>query len=252
MEPANPAAVNPYAPPANPPEGAAPPPAATARYRPLRALVTVLTVALAAYCLCCLVTIATDAFVMGQLGRLFAGEQVDRAGLTEVVLIAKLVRLGQTLAKLVVAVAFCLFMPRANRNARAFGRMPLAITPGLSVGYFFIPILSLWMPLQTMKEIWLASEPDPDPRVDPRSLEVPDLLWLWWVAFMVHSLALLIMGKVGDKTPAGVLRTSWVEIFASALGIAAAALAVAVVRAVARRQEQCQAAIARAGSPVTP
>ena len=58
---------------------------------------------------------------------------------------------------------FCLFMPRANRNARAFGSS-MSISPGWAAGWFFVPIANLWMPYQAMKEIWQGSDPDPNVR----------------------------------------------------------------------------------------
>src|SRR5262249_59924700 len=41
---------------------------------------------------------------------------------------------------LTTAIAFCTFVFRANRNARAFGAVGMKFTPGWSVGYFFVPL----------------------------------------------------------------------------------------------------------------
>ena len=46
---------------------------------------------------------------------------------------------------------------RANYNARQLGASGMKFTPGWSVGWYFIPIFTLWKPYQAMKEIWKAS-----------------------------------------------------------------------------------------------
>jgi len=46
---------------------------------------------------------------------------------------------------------------RANYNARQLGAEGMNFTPGWSVGWYFVPIATLWKPYQAMKEIWKAS-----------------------------------------------------------------------------------------------
>ena len=47
---------------------------------------------------------------------------------------------------------------QSNQNARYLGAKDMAFTPAWSIGFYFIPIVSLWKPYQAMKEIWQASQ----------------------------------------------------------------------------------------------
>ncbi len=83
--------------------------------------------------------------------------------------------LGFGLVYIAGIVAFCMWMNRVCRNAHALARREITITPGWSVGYFFIPIVSLWKPFQAMKEIWNASVGN----------ETAPILGLWWALWLI-------------------------------------------------------------------
>lgn len=72
---------------------------------------------------------------------------------------------------------------RANYNARQLGAKDMRFSPGWSVGWYFIPILSLWKPYQVMKEIWKASS-TPD---NWSNAEVNSILPWWWFFWLVNS-----------------------------------------------------------------
>ena len=59
---------------------------------------------------------------------------------------------------MLTVVIFCIWIVRANKNVRALGANGLRFTPGWAVGFFFIPIVSLWKPYQAMKDLWRASQ----------------------------------------------------------------------------------------------
>ena len=84
----------------------------------------------------------------------------------------------------VAGVAFCLFMPRANRNARAFGSL-MSNTPGWAAGWFFVPVAGLWKPYYAMKEIWQGSNPDPTVHAIGAGSGPAGPLW-WWM-FLICS-----------------------------------------------------------------
>jgi hypothetical protein len=240
-----PATVNPYSPPAAALDPHAPPPA-TADYRPLRGLATALTVVLVAYVVSCVALIANDAFTIMLMDQLLERQHVAQSSLIGVDERERLLRFVLIGIRLTTAVLFCLIMPRASRNARGFGRMSMTITPGWAAGYFFVPILSLWMPLVAMQEIWRASEPNPDPRIATASLPVPDLLWIWWAGFLIQSTGSLVLTKISPSNATTLMQKCWADIMVLALTIGSVVLCMAVVRALARRQDDCQAAITRA------
>jgi hypothetical protein len=73
---------------------------------------------------------------------------------------------------------------RSNYNARQLGAKEMAFTPGWSIGYYFIPILTLWKPYQAMKEIWKASH-NPS---DWQSEKTSSLLGSWWFLWIVTNM----------------------------------------------------------------
>jgi hypothetical protein len=72
---------------------------------------------------------------------------------------------------------------RANYNARQLGAENMKFTPGWSIGYYFIPILTLWKPYQAMKEIWKASKNPSDWELQNTS----GLLPIWWTLWLVSN-----------------------------------------------------------------
>src|SRR5262245_15752446 len=55
---------------------------------------------------------------------------------------------------LVAVVLFCVWIYRASRNAGALGAVGMKYGPGWSVGWFFVPFASLFMPFLVLRELW--------------------------------------------------------------------------------------------------
>jgi len=175
-------------------------------------------------------------YAMDLIGRINAGQPYDGSALTAIDVRSKAINVLGYALRIASIVLFCFFMPRANRNARWF-RSPMWITPGWAAGYFFIPVLSFWKPYQAMKEIWRGS--DPDPTVLPFTVRVPALLPLWWAFWLAHGVAGRVLEYLNKTTaPEAFPTRAWVDLARSLLTIVAILLAIAVVRAVARRQDE--------------
>lgn len=81
------------------------------------------------------------------------------------------------------AIVILKWIYRAGHNARAIGAEGMKISPGWAVGWYFIPIATLWKPYQAMKEIWQASH-------SPTDWEKRDsgpFLAIWWVLWIVSN-----------------------------------------------------------------
>jgi len=76
-----------------------------------------------------------------------------------------------------------MWIHRANYNARELGAENMKFTPGWSIGYYFIPILTLWKPYQAMKEIWKASKTPSDWEASGASSILP----IWWTLWLVSG-----------------------------------------------------------------
>lgn len=74
---------------------------------------------------------------------------------------------------------------QANQNARQLGAKDMAFSPGWSIGFYFIPIVSLWKPYQAMKEIWQASQNPSNWSAE----KVSSILGIWWFFWIANSIA---------------------------------------------------------------
>jgi hypothetical protein len=82
---------------------------------------------------------------------------------------------------------------RTCENAHVF-RPTLRTSPLGAIGWYVVPLASLWMPLEAMSNIWSASEPT-------RSDSARGLLGAWWVVYLVSGVAnfaFLVM-ESGDR-----------------------------------------------------
>src|SRR6185295_6835233 len=117
-----------------------------------------------------------------------------------------------------------------NRNARAFGATPLEFTPGMAVGIFFVPILNLYKPYAVIKEVWQAG--DTEGATPWQYTPVPLLLPLWWLAWLVESVAGMFVRLVSSDAhgAAGVITALHAQELCSVLTLLAAGLCIAVVQ----------------------
>jgi hypothetical protein len=248
-------------------------------YQPLFALALILTVVLAFQALVEVVAAVQALMIISVMSPLEAGEQQRLTSLLEIDDRAAMIRVLQAISGLGSAVLFCVLTHRANRNARSFGQVPMAFSPGWAVGFYFIPVVALWQPYLAMKEIWSASEPPGDrSRKLPRLLEIPWLLLGWWAAFIVYvggHISMLVLHRevlfvlestepsFGPDPPgqivlhfavrpdgaSSVIRSAYAELFSAAATLVAVALAITLVRSLARRQAHCQRALASGDPP---
>lgn len=107
----------------------------------------------------------------------------------------------QTISRVAIFIAittvvlFSMWIYRANLNARRLGASNMEFTPGWAVGYYFIPILSLWKPYQAMREIWQASK---SPATWPAEKPGAILPW-WWFSFLGYNLMDRMASKIMDS-----------------------------------------------------
>jgi hypothetical protein len=97
--------------------------------------------------------------------------------------------LAYTLVFVVSIVLVGLWIHRAHANLRESGADGLEFTPGWAVGWYFVPIMSLWKPFQAMREIWQASAAPGN----WQSVQTPPLLGWWWALYLGAN----ILGQIG-------------------------------------------------------
>jgi len=176
---------------------------------------------------------------IGIMQRVVAGETLSDVQLAAMNHRTSLLNVLLRVLWLPAIVSYCLFMPRANKNARAFGSR-MSNTPGWAAGWFFVPIVSYWRPYYAMKEIWQGSDPDSSaPVVDA---PVSALLPLWWWAYLASIFCRMLFswGNREELEPPAYLAMSWFRLVICVVTTVAAFLAAAVVRRLALRQEERQ------------
>ncbi len=91
---------------------------------------------------------------------------------------------------------------QGHKNIHNAGFAPLEFTPGWAVGWFAVPIASIWKPFQAMRELWNASTSDYFDYETPAN----GLLWVWWIAWLAGgigrfgetNLTVLIFASAGE------------------------------------------------------
>ena len=139
--------------------------------------------------------------------------------------IISLIELPVLMATVIV---FCIWIYRANANARQLGAKGMVFTPGWSVGWYFVPIANLWRPFQAMVEIWKASK---NP-ADWPGLRGGAILPWWWLFFIAGNGVSRFADRLAFKsdTPDEVLYAAKWAIASHLTAIPASFLAIVLVR----------------------
>ncbi|HSC76883.1 MAG TPA: DUF4328 domain-containing protein [Pseudomonadales bacterium] len=123
---------------------------------------------------------------------------------------------------------------RANFNARQLGAQGMQFTPGWSIGYYFIPILTLWKPYQAMKEIWQASN-NPN---NWSSEKVSPIVGLWWFLWIISNMlgqAIFRMSNSAKEIPE-LMSLNIINQVSDVLDISLALVTLAVVNSIYKAQ----------------
>ena len=156
--------------------------------------------------------------------------------------------IGSLIFYLVNAVFFSMWTYRVAKNAHGFRGAEMSISPGWAVGYYYVPIVSLWRPYQAIKEIWVASiMPGESRRVPPWWLPV------WWIAWVGTFFINRVLMRSSE--PASI--EEWVDLHgalvaSNAAQLLSAVMALAVVWQLTRLQERHALPSAKALGPASP
>jgi hypothetical protein len=91
---------------------------------------------------------------------------------------------GEFLITIATYVVFCRWIVLAHRNLTGLGARYVEFTPGWAVGWFFIPIATLWKPYQAMRMLWRYSCSVNQPEIQDN----PAVLPAWWTLWIISSL----------------------------------------------------------------
>jgi uncharacterized protein DUF4328 len=249
--PPPPLGAPPPPPPVTPPQWMPPPPsdfgaavAVPPQWRSLRGLASALTVLFwldAAAALFGVIALANrlnviNDFENGNLGTdlLRRAQDADDLARAAAVIIS-ILALG-------TAVVFIIWMWRAAKNNEALGRMQPRLGPGWSIGGWFIPFANFVIAILIMQDLWRGSDPSVA-RGDPgwRTARGSGLVGWWWAAWLLSVVRVFVTSDNSDSNNSlsDIKTSNQVGVAALVASMAAAVLAVLVVRRLSERQEKC-------------
>jgi hypothetical protein len=125
-----------------------------------------------------IVAMVAYGFVFSIINAFFT-RQIATSDPAEILKYTTMINIGSLVSVLIsvpAAVFYSIWIYRCSKNCHALAGRPLRSTPGMTVGYYFIPFANLWMPLPDMKEIWKTT-------LDFRSESGPvshSIVHWWW------------------------------------------------------------------------
>ena len=121
---------------------------------------------------------------------------------------------------------------RASANAHTInGR--LTISPGWAVGWYFVPIMSLYRPRQAMKEIWFASHRSGG----GYEQRAPAILSIWWTLWIVTNLVETISFRVSLGGAATESTVQVIDMVAAMLNVPLCVALIFIMSEIATAQE---------------
>ena len=140
----------------------------------------------------------------------------------------------------IASIIFLVWVNRANKNINSFQRPVPRFTSGWAVGWFFIPIMSLFRPYQVVSEIWKASNPEIDPELNTvEHLPSSAVVALWWAFFLLSNFIGNIAARLlfDDDTITDLLTSTYAYIVSYAIDIVGLIITIVMVRKISQMQE---------------
>ncbi len=110
----------------------------------------------------------------------------------------------------VTMVVFIMWFRRAYYNVHEFALSPPRFSEGWAAGAWFVPILSLFRPVQIMRELWLETTAylrTRSPIITKRDIQT--IITLWWVPWIVANILSNISFRMSNSESLGMLRTCY-------------------------------------------
>jgi len=139
------------------------------------------------------------------------------------------------------AIFFLIWLNKANKNLTPLGADYLEFSSGWAVGWWFVPFANLVKPFQVVREVWRESDPEIEEGTGFLSnvaSGAPGYMALWWGLWIVSNIFNNIAARASEASSTESIQLSGAVFAASgATGVAAAVLAIMVVRDITQRQE---------------
>jgi hypothetical protein len=159
----------------------------------------------------------------------------------------------KVVAYIATIVVFLIWLHRVYKNLIALNVQSLQVSPGWAVGYWFIPIVNLFKPLQIVNEVYHGSNSeDLKDGYGFSNTSTTMLLGFWWACWLASNVAGRIASAL-EKAAKDVTQTSVVVYIASlSFGIMAGLLLIFVIQEIDRRQAECEKRFVLSQPPLPP
>ena len=147
----------------------------------------------------------------------------------------------QTLLYIAAGIIFLVWVHRTHSNLPSLGAIELRFTPGWAVGWFFIPIMSLFRPYQVASEIWKASDPNVDTtdNVSWKNVATSPIVGWWWAPFLISNyIGLFAMRMIlrGEEL-SDLLASTYAYMVSDAIDVVGILITILMVRRIGQFQE---------------
>ena len=121
---------------------------------------------------------------------------------------------------------------RTNANAHLLSD-DMTISPGWSVGWFFVPLANLVQPYVGVKETWQASHRAGGLHEEAESALLPWWWGLWLLTNVLSNVVAMYGGNFETATPAGIV---WLDLATAALNVPLCLILIRLMQRLARAQ----------------
>jgi Domain of unknown function (DUF4328) len=138
-------------------------------------------------------------------------------------------------------VPFIVWTHRTYSNLEPLGATRLRFRPGWAIGGWLVPPFALWRPKQIVNDAWRASDrtlPANAAREEWAARSTPFVMTAWWVLWVVGALAERFSLNFANSSVESARTTLAIRVGGGVCLAAAALLAVWVVGALTRRQQE--------------
>ncbi|HEV7659397.1 MAG TPA: DUF4328 domain-containing protein [Allosphingosinicella sp.] len=132
------------------------------------------------------------------------------------------------------AIAFLVWLYRAEVNARALGAEDMMVSPPWAVGWFFVPLVQLVMPFVAVRELWKASATPRDWQLGASSPLIA-LWWACWIGTLISGNIAFALTRMDDYD--AFLAADVVSVVSAAFTIPSAILLAAIIGHIQAMQE---------------
>jgi hypothetical protein len=185
-----------------------------------------------------LIYVLTSLLHLRELNDYIAGRRSISADLTPIETLQGIAAIALTAIALTLVVVIARWIFRAAWNLRHLGAKRLDISPGMAVGWYFVPFANLVFPFKAMKEIWLASH-------DPARWREGSvgLLTLWWTLWLGSNIVGNIAWRMamGADTLESMRLAEQVALLQSLLSVPLSLVFIRIVRTVGAAQQRSHA-----------